>query len=94
MVQHLLHLLCLFEASADPHNIPTSKFCEAILNDGIQRVFALLNQIVGTHQGVSGTSVFGKISTDCNGTRHLLWGNYGGFRDVQKVSALGIGSSA
>ena len=94
MVQHRLHLLCLFEASADPHNIPTSKFCEAILNDGIQRVFALLDQIVGTHQGVSGTGAFCEVSADSDGTGHLLRGNRGGFRDIQKVSTLGIGGSA
>ena len=94
MVQHRLHLFCFLEASADPHNIPTGKFRESILDDGIQRIFTLLDQIVGAHQGVSGTSVFGKVSTDCNSTGHLLQGNYGRFRDIQEISALGIGSSS
>ena len=94
MVQHRLHLLCLFEASADPHNIPTGKFREAILNEGIQRVFALFDQIVCAHKGISGTGMFGEVSADCNGTGHLLCGNDCGLRDIQKVSTLGIGGSA
>ena len=94
MVQHRLHLLRFLEASADPHNVPAGKFREAILDDGVQRVFALLDQIVCAHKGISGTGVFCEVSADSDGTGHLLQGNCGRFRDVQKVSTLGIGSSA
>ena len=94
MVQHRLHLFCFLEASADPHNIPAGKFREAILNDGIQRIFTLFDQIVGTHQGISGTGVFGKVSTDGDGAGHLSRGYHSGFREIQEISAFGIGSSA
>ena len=58
-----------------------------------EEAVALLDQIVCTHKGISGTGVFGEISADCNGTGHLLCGNDCGFRDIQEIYALGIGGT-